>query len=60
MWTGIELDSIVAYRYVEKARVVVGSGDEEDTWAWDNTVNGPFPDALRQPGDREGKPVAGS
>ena len=37
--TGIELDSIVAYRRVEKARVVLGSDDEEDTWSWDSTLN---------------------
>lgn len=32
--TGIELNSIVAYRRVEKARVELGSDDEEDTWTW--------------------------
>ena len=37
--TGIELDSIVAYRRVEKARVVLGSDDKEDTWSWDVTLN---------------------
>ena len=37
--TGIELDSIVAYRHVEKARVVLGSDDEEDTWSWNVTLN---------------------
>ena len=37
--TGIELDSIVAYRHVEKARVVLGGEDEEDTWSWDMTLN---------------------
>ena len=37
--TGIELDSIVAYRHVEKARVVLGSEDEVDTWTWDSTIS---------------------
>ena len=37
--TGIELDSIVAYRRVEKARVVLGGDDEKDTWSWDATLN---------------------
>jgi len=37
--TGIELDSIVAYRHVEKARVVLGSDEKEDTWSWDSTLN---------------------
>ena len=37
--TGIELDSIVAYRHVEKARVALGGEDEEDTWSWDMTLN---------------------
>jgi len=37
--TGIELDSIVAYRHVEKARVALGSDDEKDTWSWDSTLN---------------------
>ena len=37
--TGIELDSIVAYRRVEKAWVVLGSDDEKDTWSWDSTLN---------------------
>lgn len=37
--TGIELNSIVAYRRVEKARVVLGSDDEEDTWSWNVTLN---------------------
>lgn len=37
--TGIELDSIVAYRRVEKARVVLGGDDEKDTWSWDSTLN---------------------
>ena len=37
--TGIELNSIVAYRRVEKARVVLGSDDEKDTWSWDSTLN---------------------
>ena len=37
--TGIELDSIVAYRHVEKARVVLGGEDEIDTWTWDSTLN---------------------
>ena len=37
--TGIELDSIVAYRHVEKARVVLGGEDEVDTWTWDSTLN---------------------
>ena len=35
--TGIELDSIVAYRHVEKARVVLGGEEEVDTWTWDST-----------------------
>ena len=37
--TGIELDSIVAYRRVEKARVVLGGEHEVDTWSWDATLN---------------------
>lgn len=37
--TGIELNSIVAYRHVEKARVELGSDDEEDTWIWDSTIS---------------------
>ena len=37
--TGIELDSIVAYRRVEKARVVLGGDDKKDTWSWDSTLN---------------------
>ena len=37
--TGIELNSIVAYRRVEKARVELGSDDEEDTWTWDSTIS---------------------
>jgi len=37
--TGIELDSVVAYRHVEKARVVLGGEDEVDTWTWDSTLN---------------------
>jgi len=37
--TGIELNSIVAYRRVEKARVELGSDDEEDTWSWDSTIS---------------------
>jgi hypothetical protein len=37
--TGIELDSIVAYRRVEKARVELGTEDEVDTWTWDSTLN---------------------
>ena len=37
--TGIELDSIVAYRHVEKARVVLGGEDKVDTWTWDSTLN---------------------
>ena len=37
--TGIELDSIVAYRRVEKARVELGTEDEVDTWSWDSTLN---------------------
>ena len=37
--TGIELNSIVAYRRVEKARVVLGSDDKEDTWSWDSTIS---------------------
>ena len=37
--TGIELNSIVAYRRVEKARVKLGSGDEKDTWTWDSTIS---------------------
>jgi hypothetical protein len=35
--TGVVIDSIVAYRYVEKARVVLGKDDEKDTWTWDAT-----------------------
>lgn len=37
--TGIELNSIVAYRRVEKAWVVLGSDDEKDTWSWNSTLN---------------------
>jgi hypothetical protein len=37
--TGIELNSIVAYRRVEKARVVLGSEGKEDTWSWDSTIS---------------------
>ena len=37
--TGMELDSIVAYRYVEKTRVELGGDDEADTWTWDSTLN---------------------
>lgn len=37
--TGIELDSIVAYRHVEKARVVLGSENKVDTWSWDSTIS---------------------
>ena len=37
--TGIVLDSIVAYRRVEKARVVLGSDGKEDTWSWDSTIS---------------------
>ena len=37
--TGIELDTIVAYRHVEKARVVLGSEGKEDTWSWDSTIS---------------------
>ena len=37
--TGIELNSIVAYRRVEKARVELGTEDEVDTWTWDSTLN---------------------
>ena len=35
--TGVVIDTIVAYRYVEKARVVLGDEDEADTWTWDAT-----------------------
>lgn len=35
--TGVVIDTIVAYRYVEKARVELGGEDEEDTWTWDST-----------------------
>jgi hypothetical protein len=37
--TGIELNSIVAYRHVEKARVVLGSEGKKDTWSWDSTIS---------------------
>lgn len=37
--TGIELNSIVAYRRVEKARVVLGSDGKADTWSWDSTIS---------------------
>ncbi len=37
--TGIVLDSIVAYRRVEKARVVLGSDGKDDTWSWDSTIS---------------------
>lgn len=37
--TGIELNSIVAYRRVEKARVEFGSDGEEDTWTWNITIS---------------------
>ena len=37
--TGIELNSIVAYRRVEKARVELGTEDEVDTWTWDSTIS---------------------
>ena len=37
--TGIELDSIVAYRRVEKARVELGSDGEKDTWSWNSTIS---------------------
>ncbi len=38
--TGIELNSIVAYRRVEKARVELGTEEDEvDTWTWDSTLN---------------------
>lgn len=35
--TGVVIDTIVAYRYIEKARVELGNDDEEDTWTWDST-----------------------
>ena len=35
--TGVVIDTIVAYRYVEKARVALGGDDKEDTWTWDAT-----------------------
>ena len=37
--TGIELNSIVAYRRVEKARVVLGDDGKKDTWSWDSTIS---------------------
>jgi hypothetical protein len=37
--TGIELNSIVAYRHVEKARVVLGNDGKADTWSWDSTIS---------------------
>ena len=37
--TGIELNSIVAYRRVEKARVKLGSDGKKDTWSWDSTIS---------------------
>lgn len=37
--TAVVIDSIVAWRYVEKARVVLGSDDEADTWTWDSTIS---------------------
>lgn len=37
--TGVIIDTIVAHRYVEKARVELGSDDEEDTWTWDSTIS---------------------
>lgn len=37
--TGVIIDTIVAHRYVEKARVELGSGDEKDTWTWDSTIS---------------------
>ena len=37
--TGIELNSIVAYRHVEKAQVALGSDGKEDTWSWDSTIS---------------------
>lgn len=32
--TGIELDSVVAYRTVEQAHITHGTDDEEDVWTW--------------------------
>ena len=37
--TGVVIDTIVAHRYVEKARVQLGSDNEEDTWTWDSTIS---------------------
>lgn len=37
--TGVVIDTIVAYRYVEKARVVLGGEDEADFWTWDSTIS---------------------
>ena len=37
--TGVVIDTIVAHRYVEKARVELGGDDEKDTWTWDSTIS---------------------
>lgn len=37
--TGVIIDTIVARRYVEKARVELGGDDEEDIWTWDSTLS---------------------
>lgn len=34
--TGVVIDTIVAWRYVEKARVEKGKDNEADTWTWDS------------------------
>lgn len=37
--TGVIIDTIVAHRYVEKARVEFGGDDEKDTWTWGSTIS---------------------
>lgn len=37
--TGVVIDTIVAHRYVEKARVELGGDDEKDAWTWDSTIS---------------------
>ena len=37
--TGVIIDTIVAHRYVEEAKVELGGKDEEDTWTWLSTIS---------------------
>ena len=37
--TGVIIDTIVARRYVEEAKVELGGKDEEDTWTWLSTIS---------------------